>query len=98
MLKTFLLGFIKIHILHHALKSPVYGLWLIEELRGHGYTMSPGTLYPILHSLEEEGLLKSREVLVEGKIRRNYVTTPKGRRALGEAKKKIGELVNEIME
>ena len=97
MLKTFLLGFIKIHILHHALKGPVYGLWLIEELRSHGYTMSPGTLYPILHSLEEEGLLKSKEVLVEGKIRRNYVTTPKGRRAFGETKKKIGELVDEVM-
>ena len=96
--KTFLLGFIKIHILHHAAKGPIYGLWLIEELKRHGYTMSPGTLYPILHSLEEEGLLKSQEVLVEGKIRRNYVSTPQGKRALKSVKEKIGELVNEVLE
>jgi PadR family transcriptional regulator, regulatory protein PadR len=96
--KTFLLGFIKIHILHHAAKGPIYGLWLIEELHRHGYTMSPGTLYPILHSLEKEGLLKSRERSVDGKIRRNYVSTPQGRRALKSVKRKIGELVQEVME
>ena len=98
MVKTFLLGFIKIHILHHAAKVPLYGLWLIEELHRHGYVMSPGTLYPILHSLEKEGLLKSRERVVDGKIRRNYVATPQGRRALKSAKEKIGELVKEVME
>jgi PadR family transcriptional regulator, regulatory protein PadR len=96
--KTFLLGFIKIHILHHAARGPIYGLWLIQELHRHGYSMSPGTLYPILHSLEKEGLLKSRERLVEGKIRRNYVATPQGRRALKSVKEKIGELVDEVME
>ena len=98
MVKTFLLGFIKIHILHHAAKGPIYGLWLMEELHRHGYTMSPGTLYPILHSLEKEGLLKSRAQLVDGKIRRNYVATPLGRRALKSVKEKIGELVQEVME
>ena len=59
MIRDFFLGFIKIHILHHASKEPVYGLWLIEELGHHGYKLSPGTLYPILHRLEEERLLKS---------------------------------------
>jgi DNA-binding PadR family transcriptional regulator len=98
MVKTFLLGFIKIHILHHAAKGPIYGLWLIKELHRHGYAMSPGTLYPILHSLEKEGLLKSRERVVDGKIRRNYVATSQGRRALKSAKEKIGELVQEVME
>lgn len=96
--KSFLLGFIKIHILHHAAEGPIYGLWLIEELHRHGYAMSPGTLYPILHSLEKEGLLKSRETLVHGKIRRNYVSTQQGKRALKSVKKKIGELVQEVME
>ncbi|MEE8392587.1 MAG: helix-turn-helix transcriptional regulator, partial [Anaerolineae bacterium] len=51
MLRELFLGFIKIHILHHAGQEPVYGLWLIEELAHHGYTVSPGTLYPTLHSL-----------------------------------------------
>jgi len=33
-------------------EEPIYGLAMIEELRRHGYEPSPGTLYPILHSLE----------------------------------------------
>src|SRR5215469_9309091 len=40
-------GFIRLHVLHHAVKERVYGLAMIEELRRHGYTLSPGTLYPI---------------------------------------------------
>jgi hypothetical protein len=52
-------GFIKLHVLHHASEEPIYGLWLIEELAEHGYKVSPGTLYPLLHSLEESELLKS---------------------------------------
>nr|HUM34521.1 PadR family transcriptional regulator [Candidatus Saccharicenans sp.] len=57
----FFLGFIKIHILHHAAEQPVYGLWLIEELNRHGYRLSPGTLYPLLHSLEKEKYLECQE-------------------------------------
>ncbi len=60
MLRDFFLGFIKIHILHHAAQEPIYGLAMIDELRRHGYDLSPGTLYPILHSLERAGYL-SRE-------------------------------------
>lgn len=98
MVRDFFLGFIKIHILHHAVKEPVYGLWLIEELGRHGYKLSPGTLYPILHKLEEEKLLKSHTENVDGKIRKYYRTTPKGIKALMKIKGKIAELVGEVME
>ena len=54
------LGFIYIHILYHAKEAPIYGSWMINELQEHGYHMSPGTLYPIFHAMEEEGLLKVR--------------------------------------
>lgn len=97
MLRHFFLGFIKIHILYHASKKRIYGLWIIEELRRHGYHISPGTLYPILHALEADGLLQSREQLVHGKIRKYYEATSRGRKALAEVKKKIKELVHEIM-
>ena len=97
MLRDFFLGFIKIHILHHAAKEPVYGLWLIEELRRHGYKLSPGTLYPILHKLEQEKLLKSYSENVSGKIRKNYMATPKGIKALSKITEKIKELVGEVM-
>ncbi len=46
MLREFFLGFVKIHLLHHAAEKPVYGVALIEELRRHGYELSPGTLSP----------------------------------------------------
>ena len=96
MIREFFLGFIKIHILHHATKRPVYGLWLIEELSRHGYKLSPGTLYPILHSLEKKEYLKCYQETVEGKIRKYYKTTAKGKKALIKAKGKIKELVNEV--
>ncbi|MCI0480085.1 MAG: PadR family transcriptional regulator [Candidatus Dadabacteria bacterium] len=98
MIRSFFLGFIKIHILHHATEERVYGLWLIEELRRHGYDISPGTLYPILHSLEKEKLLESQKETIDGKVRKYYKITREGRKALKAAKIKIKELVDEVME
>ena len=92
-----LLGFIRIHILYHAARRPVYGLWLIEELAGHGYRMSAGTLYPILHSLAARGLLVRKDKLFEGKIRKYYSVTPKGRRALVRMQRKLAELTREVL-
>lgn len=98
MLRDFFLGFIKIHILHHAAKEPVYGLWLIEELDHHGYKLSPGTLYPILHKLEEVHYLESFSENVSGKMRKYYRITSDGVDALAKIKEKMQELVNEVME
>ena len=97
MIRKFFLGFIKVHILHHASQEPIYGLWIINELAHHGYNLSPGTLYPILHTLQEQGFLKSREKLVEGKIRKYYQTTGKGVKVLEEARHKIKVLVDEVL-
>jgi len=97
-LHSLFLGFVKLHILHHAGEEPVYGLWLIEELGRHGYRLSPGTLYPILHSLREESLLKVESRVVEGKARKYYSLTAKGRSALADGKVKALELVAEINE
>jgi hypothetical protein len=38
-------GLIRLHVLHHAVKEPIFGLGMIEELARHGYRISPGTLY-----------------------------------------------------
>ena len=98
MVRNFFLGFIKIHILHHASKEPVYGLWLMEELRRHGYDISPGTLYPILHALVADKMICSVRKVVKGKIRKYYRLTGKGKAALKEAKTKIHELTQELIE
>ena len=90
------LGFVKLHILHHAGREAVYGLGLIEELGRHGYRLSPGTLYPILHGLEQERLLVCETQVVEGKVRKYYRLTASGRIALREGKRKARELMKAI--
>ena len=92
------LGFIQIHILYHAKKKPFYGAWMIEELKEHGYEISAGTLYPILHNLEKNAVLKVEEKNVEGKIRKYYSITQLGEDVLKEAKAKAYELFKEIKE
>ncbi|MGL4913049.1 MAG: PadR family transcriptional regulator [Romboutsia sp.] len=95
-LRKIFLGFIHIHILHHAKKEPFYGSWMIYELKEHGYSVSPGTLYPILKSLEESDLLEKKEKLVDGKIRKYYKITKCGDEVLLSAKSKAKELFKEI--
>lgn len=98
MLRDIFLGFIRVHILYHASLSPVYGLELMEEIGSHGYHISPGTMYPILKKLEQDGLLISEKVNVEGKIRKYYSITDEGNIVLHESKKKIRELAREVLE
>lgn len=95
-LRKLFLGFIQIHILHHAQKEPFYGSWMIAELQHHGYEISAGTLYPILHTLEKTGLLSVEEKLEGGKIRKYYTITAKGTDVLHKAKDKIKELTAEL--
>lgn len=95
-LRKLFLGFIHIHILHHANEHPIFGLWMLEELRRDGYNISAGTLYPILHSMEKDELLQKDERNVDGKIRKYYTITQKGAAVLKEARAKAYELFKEI--
>src|SRR5690349_5373874 len=91
-------GLIRLHVLHHAVEEPIFGLGMIDELTRHGYRISPGTLYPLLHGLERKGYLRSSEHR-NGKSRRKlYRATPLGRKALKAAKTKVHELFHELME
>jgi DNA-binding PadR family transcriptional regulator len=98
MARGFFLGFIKIHILHHAAEEPVYGLALIAELRRHGYELSPGKMYPVLHELEEAHYLRRVDRVVNGKVRKYYTITRQGGAALADARAKVRELVGELLE
>ena len=91
-------GLIRLHVLHHAAQRPVYGLWLIEELARHGYQLSSGTLYPMLHNLEEKGYLRSVEERSGKLARRVYRATPLGEKALERSKRKVWELFAELFE
>jgi PadR family transcriptional regulator, regulatory protein PadR len=96
--REFVRGFIRLHILHHAAQESLVGFWMIEELRSHGYEMSPGTIYPLLHSLQKKGYL-SVEVKREGRRSwREYSATKEGKRVLSAAKRKLRELFHELIE
>jgi DNA-binding PadR family transcriptional regulator len=95
--QEFLRGAVRLHILHHATTEDVHGSWMAAELARHGYRISPGTLYPTLHRMEEEGLLTSHRLVVDGHARRAYRATPAGRRALREAKKALRQLADELL-
>jgi PadR family transcriptional regulator PadR len=89
-------GLIRLHILHHAAEEPVYGIWIAEELARHGYKLSAGTLYPILHGLESKGYLRSH-LKRDGKSgRRMYSITLPGRKALQSARRRVQELFGEM--
>lgn len=90
-------GLVRLHILHHATEGEVYGQWMIGELARHGYRLSAGTLYPLLHALERKGYLTARQERHGRSVRRLYRATPLGRAALQEAREKVRELFKEML-
>jgi DNA-binding PadR family transcriptional regulator len=86
-----------LHILHHAASQELNGAWMAEELGRHGYKISPGTLYPALHRMEEEGLLSSRKELRSGRVVRLYLATDLGRATLAEERAVLAELATEVL-
>jgi DNA-binding PadR family transcriptional regulator len=91
-------GLIRLHALHHAAQEPIFGLGMVEELARHGYRISPGTLYPLLHGLEKKGYLLSSERRNGKSLRKVYRATALGRKALAAASIKVHELLRELME
>ena len=96
--RQFFLGFVRTHILFHAAEAPICGVEITQELSHHGYRLSPGTLYPVLHSLAHLGYLRCLPKVEQGRVRKYYTITLRGRWALREAKKRLKELVKEVLE
>jgi len=96
--REILLGFWKVHILHHAAHGPVVGQWMLQELSRHGYEVSPGTIYPMLARLEEHGWLACQSDPEGGlRARKEYSLTPKGRTVLTRLRKQVEELYREVV-
>jgi len=91
-------GLIRLHVMHHATEEPIFGLGMMEELARHGYRISPGSLYPLLHGLEKKGYLNSTEQRKGKSLRKVYRATPLGRKALKAARSKVLELLRELIE
>ncbi len=95
--RMFFGGFVRLHVLYHAVREPIFGVEMMEELGRHGYDVGAGTLYPLLHQLERAGYLISHTEVVAGKQRKYYRATPEGAAALEAAKAKLRELVTEVL-
>jgi len=96
--REILLGFWKVHILHHAGEAPLHGQWMLNELRRHGYEISPGTLYPLLNRMERLGWLRGKADPRGGRrARRDYRLTREGRKVLAQIKEQIVELHEEVV-
>jgi DNA-binding PadR family transcriptional regulator len=95
--RLFYAGFIRLHILHHAAEAPICGVDIVAELGRHGYRLSPGTVYPVLHELQKARYLTVRSSVVGGKMRKYYVATAAGRKALKQARGKLHELAAEVL-
>jgi DNA-binding PadR family transcriptional regulator len=95
--REFLLGFWKVHILHHAREAPIHGQWMLTELRRHGYDLSPGTLYPLLDRMKRLGWLKLSIAPRGGRrARKDYRLTVKGRAVLALVRDQLEELYEEV--
>ncbi len=92
------IGLVRVHVLYHAAKEPVFGQGMMDELERHGYRLGPGTMYPLLHSMERRGWLKVEPIIVAGRRRKCYVATRAGKLALNEAIGRVKELFEEISE
>lgn len=91
-------GLIRIHVLYHACRKPIFGLGMMEKLRGLGYKLSAGTMYPLLHGLEKRRYLRSNGIRSGKVARRLYRATPAGRKALAKARLKVKDLLGELLE
>jgi DNA-binding PadR family transcriptional regulator len=96
--REILLSFWKVHILHHASEGPVHGQWVLTELRRHGYEISPGTLYPLLHRMRRNGWLKGRKVPGAGpRARMDYRLAAEGQKVLALVREQLKELYGEVV-
>ena len=81
----FMSGVPELLLLRLLEQNEMYGYELVRSIRaatGEAITLGEGVIYPVLHSLERNGSLKSRRKAVGGRTRVYYALTAKGRKRL----------------
>lgn len=81
----------------NAAEGEIHGAAMSAELARHGHQISPGTLYPTLHRLYQNGLLTCRDEVRHGRRIRLYRITPAGRDTLNQMRNALRELASEIL-
>jgi PadR family transcriptional regulator, regulatory protein PadR len=95
--QTFWQGLVRPMVLHQASIGPVYGGRLSKYFGSLGYKISPGSLYPLLHSLENANFLHSRIKIFRGRARKYYELTPEGQDCLEALRQELGTIVQEVI-
>jgi PadR family transcriptional regulator PadR len=81
----FMSGVPELLLLRMLKGQEMYGYELVRSIRdatGAAIALGEGVIYPVLHSLEQNGALKARRKAVNGRTRVYYSLTAKGRRRL----------------
>ncbi len=94
--RDFMRGFVKLYTLWRASKGEVYGMEIMQEMRELGFNLSPGTLYPTLHVLLREKDVTVKNRLVNGKVRKCYRATTKGRKEVEEVIERLSFLMRKV--
>jgi DNA-binding PadR family transcriptional regulator len=102
--KSLITGSTTTLILELLKNSDMYGYQMIEELERRSqniFTLKAGTLYPILHTLEQKGLIESYDSEVDSvRPRKYYRITKIGKKFLDEKKaewKTFSTAVNRVL-
>jgi DNA-binding PadR family transcriptional regulator len=94
--REFIRGFVKLYSLWRASKNEVCGAQIFDEMRALGFHLSAGTIYPTLHKLLRENDVTATSRIVNGRIRKFYRLTRKGRRELEEVQDRLKAVVRKV--
>jgi PadR family transcriptional regulator, regulatory protein PadR len=87
-------------VLHLVAKEPAYGNRLIEEIEEMTQgviSVNPNTMYPLLRTMEGDGLVEGRWELPDRRTRRYYSITPKGRREYKRLLKDVEPFLDSVI-
>jgi len=77
--RRFVKSFLDMFILKLIQKEPAWGYKILKKTEAlYQIKLRHGALYPLLNTLEAKGLIKSKQELHKGRIRKVYQITPKG--------------------
>ncbi|MFN8210691.1 MAG: PadR family transcriptional regulator [Bacteroidales bacterium] len=79
--------------------GPMYGYQItrtVEEQSGGKIVLTFGALYPVLHKLENDGVLVTKKELINNRVRIYYALTPKGHSLVKEKIQELNEFIDSL--
>jgi transcriptional regulator len=92
-------GSLPLLILQVLARGPSHGYSIAQQIKSQSQGVldfKEGTLYPALHSLEEQGLLNAFSAEENGRTRRYYQITANGRKRLEQERREWNQFVQAV--